>query len=140
MLLSRYTRCPLKFPAGYYWYGNKHKGQGRPPKWVNDPLTTSEHKEICQSHADAQETDVESHDQSEEAEEPEVNDSNSETVQTQEHKTEIESIPERDGTKRYGLRQRVSPPTKLIQIGTCTPAQNKLDRKGGVMKQCCNNN
>ena len=25
----------LAFPAGYYWYGGKRKGPGRPPKWVD---------------------------------------------------------------------------------------------------------
>ena len=25
--------------AGYYWYGNKQKGPGRPPKWVETLLT-----------------------------------------------------------------------------------------------------
>lgn len=32
-------KCPLKFPAGYYWYGGKHKGPGRPPKWVDQLLS-----------------------------------------------------------------------------------------------------
>lgn len=124
---SRVTTCPLKFPAGYFWYGNKRKGPGRPPKWVNDLLTTGEHKEICRTQADVPESDVESHDQSKEVKEPEVNDSDSETVSTPEHETESESIPERAGTKQYGLRQRVSPPTKLMQIKICTPAQDELD-------------
>lgn len=25
---------PDNFPAGYYWYGGKQKGPGRPLKWV----------------------------------------------------------------------------------------------------------
>lgn len=41
---SRVTRCPLKFPAGYYWYGNKRRGPERPPKWVNNLLATGEDK------------------------------------------------------------------------------------------------
>ena len=31
---SRVCLCPEDFPAGYYWYGGKRKGPGRPPKWV----------------------------------------------------------------------------------------------------------
>ena len=27
-----------QFPAGYYWYGAKSVGPGRPPKWVNRML------------------------------------------------------------------------------------------------------
>ena len=32
---SRVCSCPQAFPAGYYWYGGKRKGPGRPPKWVD---------------------------------------------------------------------------------------------------------
>ena len=45
---SRVTRCPSKFPAGYYWYGNKRRGPGRPPKWVNNLLSTG--KDTDTSH------------------------------------------------------------------------------------------
>ena len=36
---SRICPCPLDFPAGYYWYGTRRKGPGRPPRWVNQLLT-----------------------------------------------------------------------------------------------------
>ncbi len=32
---SRVCPCPEDFPAGFYWYGGKWKGPGRPPKWVD---------------------------------------------------------------------------------------------------------
>ena len=35
---SRVKPCPQGFMAGYYWYGNKRKGPGRPPKWVEKAL------------------------------------------------------------------------------------------------------
>ena len=35
----RVTPCPVEFPAGYYWYGNKQVGPGRPPKWVERLLS-----------------------------------------------------------------------------------------------------
>ena len=103
---SRVTRCPLKFPAGYYWYGNKRKGPGRPPKWVDDLLTTGEDREMPPSQTDLPETDIKS--QSEVAQEPEVCDSDSE------QEVEAESIPVRTGAEHYGLRRRVSPPKTLM--------------------------
>ena len=30
--------CPPDFPAGFYWYGEKRSGPGRPPKWVSKLL------------------------------------------------------------------------------------------------------
>ena len=35
---SRVKHCPVNFPAGFYWYGGKRKGPGRPPKWVEQLL------------------------------------------------------------------------------------------------------
>ena len=31
---TRIAPCPEQFPAGYFWYGGKRAGPGRPPKWV----------------------------------------------------------------------------------------------------------
>jgi len=36
---SRVCLCPTAFPAGYYWYGNKRKGPGQAPKWVDKLLS-----------------------------------------------------------------------------------------------------
>ena len=36
---TRVKPCPEGFMAGYYWYGNKRKGPGRPPKWVVNILS-----------------------------------------------------------------------------------------------------
>ena len=38
--LSRICRCPDNFPAGYFWYGGRRKGPGRPPKWVDKFLSS----------------------------------------------------------------------------------------------------
>lgn len=113
---SRVTRCQLRFPAGYYWYGNKRKGPGHPPKWVNNLLTTGEGRETPQSQTDSPLTDVES-----QSEEPGVCDSDSQPVQQE---VEAESIPVRAGTERYGLRGQVSPPEKLMRVDTF--AQDEL--------------
>ena len=37
---SRVCKCPVNFPAGYYWYGGRNKGPGRPPKWVDKFLNS----------------------------------------------------------------------------------------------------
>ena len=39
---SRVQMCTFNFPAGYYWYGKKQTSPGRPPKWVEQLLSTSE--------------------------------------------------------------------------------------------------
>ena len=35
---SRVSPCPVGFPAGYYWYGGKKQGSGRPPKCLERVL------------------------------------------------------------------------------------------------------
>ena len=30
----------MNFPAGYYWYGSRRVGPGRPPKWVDCLMAT----------------------------------------------------------------------------------------------------
>ena len=32
----RVTRCPVQFPAGYYWYGRKQHSPGRIPGWLEN--------------------------------------------------------------------------------------------------------
>ena len=39
---KRVKPCPDGFTAGYYWYGGKRKGPGRPPRWVQAVLSDSE--------------------------------------------------------------------------------------------------
>lgn len=38
----RVTKCPDEFPPGYFWYGSRRKGPGRPPKWVDDLMSNDE--------------------------------------------------------------------------------------------------
>ena len=55
---SRISRCPEEFPAGFYWYGNKRRGPGRPPKWVDRLLrsgpTDTSRKSVTTSRHGAQ--------------------------------------------------------------------------------------
>ena len=37
---TRIQPCPMNFPAGYYWYGSRRVGPGRPPKWVDRLMAT----------------------------------------------------------------------------------------------------
>ena len=36
--LSRVQPCPSSFPQGFFWYGRKRSGPGRPPKWIKKQL------------------------------------------------------------------------------------------------------
>ena len=36
---SRICPCPAEFPTGYFWYGSRRKGSGRPPRWVDRLLS-----------------------------------------------------------------------------------------------------
>ena len=57
---SRMKHCPTNFPAAFYWYGGKQKGQGKIPKWVENLL--ADHQDgktdqatdmgICEEEAD----------------------------------------------------------------------------------------
>ena len=35
---SRVVPCPPELPAGFFWYGTRRAGPGRPPKWVEGLL------------------------------------------------------------------------------------------------------
>jgi len=39
---TRISPCPPHFPAGYFWYGSRRHSPGRPPKWVQNLLQSSE--------------------------------------------------------------------------------------------------
>ena len=51
----RVKPCPRHFPAGFYWYGTKRKGPGRPPRWVENILAgceITEHTNLSVPDAD----------------------------------------------------------------------------------------
>ena len=58
---SRVCRCPAEFPAGYYWYGGKRRGPGRPPRWVDRLLQSGStahelpSESNCPNHIDREE-------------------------------------------------------------------------------------
>ena len=56
---SRVCPCPADFPAGYFWYGGKRRGPGRPPKWVDRLLqsgVTDKTRPVSAEPFDATET------------------------------------------------------------------------------------
>ena len=60
---SRVKHCPADFPAGFYWYGGKSKGPGRPPKWVEQLLAGKDSsKEVVVNTADIAKADTASGD------------------------------------------------------------------------------
>ena len=43
---SRVKTCPPNFPAGFYWYGGRRRGPGRPPKWVTSMMNQHLHDNV----------------------------------------------------------------------------------------------
>ena len=50
---QRVTKCPPNFPSGYYWYGNRRKGPGRPPKWLDQMMSYANSTEDVDNTDDA---------------------------------------------------------------------------------------
>lgn len=49
---SRVCPCPSEFPAGYFWYGSKRRGPGRPPKWTEALMQRGQLTGECFAEAD----------------------------------------------------------------------------------------
>ena len=54
---SPVTRRPSGFPAGYYWYGTRCSGPGRPLKWVDQLLSTQDTSNDFEDDTESQQTD-----------------------------------------------------------------------------------
>ena len=52
---NRVSHCPKEFPAGYFWYGDKRKGTGKPLRWVEELLSGREEGDT--SHPEPFDTD-----------------------------------------------------------------------------------
>ena len=111
--------CPEGFMAGYYWYGNKRKGPGRPPKWVENVLAgTSDcgkgsEEDRLQTHQE--ETDDTPVNEPENEPQEEVSVDNQFTAEVN-HEDQVQSQKAADSRKRSGrhsLRERVHPPARL---------------------------
>ena len=112
----RVTPCPPEFPAGYFWYGNKRHGPGRPPKWVDQLLT--QQVDVAEETLSAQEPGLLS---SNASVEPEANvekmESTMEGVEETEFRMGEHCDPARPDmqrtSQRFALRQGVKPPKWL---------------------------
>ena len=107
--MNRVVKCPSGFPPGCFWYGNKRRGPGRPPKWIDKlvkksttPEEVSDDSEDEQlSDGDGENSDVESKPESESE-----NESN-----------ELESSPTPQTSHLTRTRTRtVKPPNRLMQV------------------------
>ena len=91
------TPCPPEFPAGYFWYGNKRHGPGRPPKWVDLMLNEEEPEETT------------------EEQEPEGTAEEQESEESMSVEPPMEVLdgvidPRRGQGSKYNLRTRITPP------------------------------
>ena len=113
---TRVKPCPDGLLAGYYWYGNKRKGPGLPPKWVEKILSAT--------YEDANEPQEEPIADTESQEEPEssmasIADTESSVVsmdpeltESETTKSESEQVNSRV-SNRYSLRRSRKPPERL---------------------------
>ena len=93
---ERVTPWPSDIASGYYWYGRQNHSPGRPPKWIEglgDTTVTEEADEGEENDTPLCETDPE---------DPKVSD----------------APTERNPSKRYGLRKKVTPPKRLYGVDT----------------------
>ena len=97
--------------AGYYWYGNKRKGPGRPPKWVENILTDADQDSTKES-ADRSLAETELENESSVGPHTTANDL--EDLESRAQEQETTSCRKRSG--RYSLRERVCPPDRLHPV------------------------
>ena len=93
---ERVTPWPSDIASGYYWYGRQNHSPGRPPKWIEglgDRTVTEEADEGEENDTPLCETDPE---------DPKVSD----------------TPTDRNPSKRYGLRKKVTPPARLYGMDT----------------------
>ena len=114
--LSRVSSCPPDFPAGYYWYGNRRSGPGRPPKWLNTLGT-----EVT----DPSETDLTQEESNEPAPEMDLDDDQTfQTPANQDPKvceqpvdtSKSISVPGVDPSPRRTRTRTVKPPDRLMNV------------------------
>ena len=70
--LNQVTRCPLNFPFGYFWYGDRRNGPGRPPKVVEQEVGEELPEDRKNDSGDVDDTDPDSDEQEQEDDKPEL--------------------------------------------------------------------
>ena len=99
---SRVKPCTLNFPAGFYWYGGKRRGPGRPPKWVEQIL--ADNQQNVTTYAEDERTSLQE----------DTNYIPQETRNTvTDNKPMLEPIQPKRMSSKYNLRQSPRRPKKL---------------------------
>ena len=114
--LNRVCPCPSAFPAGYYWYGGKRKGPGRPPRWVDEFLSDQTSPDNSESTVDHDnETSPSETDESKEADYPEGEDeADSSAGESEAESTQPGADQQVRKSGRFHLRERVLPPQRYM--------------------------
>ena len=114
---TRVKPCPDGLLAGYYWYGNKRKGPGRPPKWVEKILSATD-EEDANGPQEEPIADTESQEEPESSmasiadTESSVVSMDPELTESETTKSESEQVNSRV-SNRYSLRRSRKPPERL---------------------------
>ena len=106
--MNRVVKCPLRFPPGYCWYGNKRRGPGRPHKWIDKLVKKSTTPEVSDDSDDEQLSDADE----------ENSDANPQIESEPKDKSnELESSPTIQTPPPTRTRTRtVKPPDRLMEI------------------------
>lgn len=107
----RVQQCPPDFPGGYYWYGSRRSSPGRPPKWVEHLLSTTNPSQE-QSRPDATDNEVDADVDTFEKMTPNGSDT-SESLQS----SRRPEIGQEVGQRRTRTRIIV-PPARLMTLGS----------------------
>lgn len=108
---SRVCSCPMKLPAGFYWYGGQRKSPGRLPPWLAKVLSREAEKPTLPDQMDdpvEKEVDSES--------EPELSDDDIDEPSAESSQEPIVTTPP-PTSHRYSLRKReggVQPPNRFM--------------------------
>ena len=94
-------------PQGYYWYGGKRKGPGRPPRWVDEFLSNQTSPDNSESTVD-RDNETGPSDESKEADYSENEDDSSEG-ESEAESTQPGADQQVRKTGRFYLRERVLP-------------------------------
>ena len=113
---SRVCACPAGFPTGYFWYGGRRRGPGRPPKWVEKLLEGSDNvggspDNSASPNVDEQETADGSDSFSQDVKEPDTAD---ESDSDDEDDPIVQESPGLDVPKTRTRTRTINPPERYM--------------------------
>ena len=127
---TRISPCPPHFPAGYFWYGSRRHSPGRPPKWVQNLLQSSEELVEPDMESSPEESDQEDNSSTQDNSVTETNLAESDPESDTDSNAGVETpeLPERTSGGRYSLRHRTKAPDRLMHLRS-----GRAPLKEGVM-------